>query len=274
MSSSPTSPPGGLFSLARELRDQIYLEILLSTPPVSLSLSNRVHLEATCHPLPNVLLINKQFSDEYLSLSLKLSTLKISNHISSNTFSDLAPHRIFSPDEIIYVEPGTTASSLSSKLALKPLPTLPTPALKIRNLDFDIICSRFRTPGSELSILETWTDGILKQYPIKELKSLELNVAVQENEGGAGVWELESEILWSGKWLRLKGIKGFRIWRDGRVGDLGDGIRVRNSRRIRTKALEWDFDDRRFKKPVADGKGEGQAGMGVQGRNVWLNTAV
>ncbi|KAF2217922.1 hypothetical protein CERZMDRAFT_92555 [Cercospora zeae-maydis SCOH1-5] len=270
--SSPTSPrtPTSFFSLARELRDQIYHELLLSTPPITTTLSNRIHLHATSTPLPHLLLINKQFSHEYLSLSLKLSTLKISNHISSTAFSDLAPHRIFSASEILYIEPGTTASTLSYKLALQPLPTLPPAALRIRNLNFDIICSRFRAPTDELSVLETWTDGILSQFSLKELKSLEFDIVVQEASGGMGVWELESEILWSGNWVFLKGLKGLRVWRDGRVGELGNGIRVRNSRRKRVKVLDWDSERRRFGRCEGDGVGR----LGVHGGNIWLNTAM
>ncbi|KAM3419890.1 hypothetical protein BST61_g3213 [Cercospora zeina] len=269
-STTPSRTPTSFFSLARELRDQIYYELLISIPATTTTLSNRIHLHATSTPFSHLLLLNKQFSHEYLSLSLKLSTLTISNHISSTAFTDLAPHRIFSASEILYIEPGTTASTLSYKLALKPLPTLPPPALRIRNLNFDIICSRFRAPTDELSMLETWTNGILSQFSLKELKSVGIDIVVQEDSNGMAVWELESEILWSGNWLFLKGLKGLRIWRDGRVGELGNGIRVRNSRRKRVKVLEWDVEGRRFGRC----EGSGVAGLGMQSGNVWLNTAV
>ncbi|USW54289.1 hypothetical protein Slin15195_G076080 [Septoria linicola] len=272
-----SATPATFFSLARELRDLIYYQLLHSVE--NRPITHNIHVTATNIPLAHLLLINKQFSREYQSASSELSTLTIHNHDPSSSSEGL-PHY---EEQDLYISPGTTStsSSLSYTLTLAtPPPKLPSSITSIPHLTFDLIASRFRAAGDELAVLELWTDGLLRQFELKRIKSVSIDVVVSLR--AFSVVDFESALLWSGNWTSLTRLKRLGVWKEGNRGrggrgDFGFGNRnvhgeqlgagVGGKKRIRTLMLEWERERCRFGTRVE--RAELLDRMG----NFWLNTA-
>lgn len=122
-----------IFELARELRDLIYYHLL--TQIKTYSLSSGFKLTATHLPQPHLLLLSRDFRQEYLSVASILTTLTINDHCLGGSGYQL--------------------------------PSLPKEVLGIEKVRFNVACTAWKDAAGEIEFHDGWIRGLLGQMRVK-----------------------------------------------------------------------------------------------------------
>lgn len=159
-----------IFHLPRELRDLIYVSLLQSLTTYTLPSGFKLH--ATHLPHPHLLLLSRQFKDEYTSLSRELSNLTIHDHCLGGSGYQL--------------------------------PQLPREVLGIQRVIFNVACTGFRDAAGEVEFHDRWVRGLLGQMKSDKKVGIRLHMG-----SGIRAGEYEASLLWSGCWTQ--GLEGLEV---------------------------------------------------------------
>ncbi|KAK4498734.1 hypothetical protein PRZ48_009244 [Zasmidium cellare] len=217
MSQDPKIFP--IFHLARELRDLIYFHLL--DPVQKWSLANGFKLNATHLPRRELLLLSHQFTDEYLSIASKLTTLTIHDHCLGGSGYQL--------------------------------PSLPKEVLAIENVKFNVACTAWRDAAGEVEFHDGWIKGMLGQMRERGGGG---KVAIHMHFGsGISAAEYEAALTWSGCWTtEMEGLDELLLFR------VGSGCTAWAFDAPKTLLIRWSKEKKGFERMVEDVDGEQERG--------------